>query len=270
MTFKDFLFDTLPDYFYQRDSNKDSNNEGTLQRYLSVLGLELDDEIVPALENFILEIDPQTASNDFLNYISDTLGNPPDIFLDENLYRTLLNFIINVYKIKGTKQSYELFFSMMGFNINITEFPNQKTRSWDTGDFYDTLDVDYDEGCYPCSDYEILFTSAGNPLIPLDQTTLEKLRSIVPFVEPINANLRSLIFGILITEDVNFCVEQEVKFTVFDNQAYDNPSYAYDQAGLLYDNQNIQNTLTLPIDCAGSTPLEGISVWGIDDDFIVQ
>ena len=271
MVFKDFLFNTLPDYYYINDSNKDGNNEGTLQRYLSVLGLELDDEIVPALENFINEMDAETASNDLLNYISDSLGNPPDIFLDEEKYRLILKFIINVYKIKGTKKSYELFFSMLGFNINITEFAPLEKKLYDELLLnYDEDGINYDMGCETCSEYEILFTSSTNPLSPLDQTTLSKLRSIVPFVEPINADLRGLVFGISITEDVNFCIEQEVKFTALETKSYDNPIYAYDQIGLKYDNTTVTNLLTLPIDCAGGLPLEGISIWGVDDDFIIQ
>lgn len=271
MAFKDFLFNTLPLYFHRSDTNKNIAGEGTLQRFLQVLGLELDDEIVPALENFIDELDAETATDDFLNYISDSLGNPPDVFLDQALYRKLLQFVINVYKIKGTKRSYELFYNILGYSLTITEIAPEVVRYYDDPTFlYDDGSTFYDMGCKTCSDYEILFVNIANPLNPLNQTTLNKLRSIIPFVEPINARLIGLIFGIQIVEDVNFCLEQEVKFTTFDNQSYDNPAYAYDQAGLAYDNINIQNTLTLPFSCAGSLPLTGISIWGISTTFEVQ
>ena len=271
MSFKDFIFNTLPDYFHRADTNKDLNNEGTLQRFLQVLGIELDDEVQPALEELINELDRTTANGEFLNYISDTLGNPPDIFLNEPQYRKLLQFVISIYKIKGTKLSYSLFFNILGFDINIVEYPDALDYYYDDPSvFYDDGITFHDNGCKTCSDYDILFTNIADPFTPPNQTTLSKLRTIIPFVEPINAKLQNLLFGISLSDDVNFCLEQDVRFETFNSILYDNPTFSYDAAGANYDDRITQNTLTLPFDCAGSTPLEGISIWGIEDDFIVQ
>lgn len=270
MNFKNFLFNTLPTYFLKADTNKNLAGEGTLQRYLQVLGDELDEDLVPLLENYLDIIDITTAPTKYINYISDVLGNPPDIFQDETLYRKLLHFIVNVYKIKGTARAYELYFSILGFNVTITELPENIARFYDDPTvFYDLIGVEYDDGCSPCSEYDLTFTSVAGSLSPVDQTTLDKLKEIVYFVEPINAKLRNLTLGIAIEDEVNICFEQNIKFSTLAVLRYDSPGTNYDNSSTSYDESSSQTVLTLPLDCSASLPLSGISVMEVEVDFEV-
>ena len=115
--FKNFLFKRLPTYFKRFDSNKDLQGRGTLERYMGILGEELDEEIVPLIENYLDVVDAQVSPERFLIHLSDTLGNPPDISQNLAEYRNILSFIVSYYKIKGTEAAYQLFFSLLGFNI---------------------------------------------------------------------------------------------------------------------------------------------------------
>lgn len=268
MLFKNYLFSLLPVYFKREDTNKDNNGEGTLERYMQIFGEELDDEVIPKLENILDIVDANTTPSNLINTLSDTLGNPPDIFLDEALYRKLLRYVSSIYKIKGTAFSYQVYFGLLGYNATILELPPDEEDYYDTGILYDTLAQDYDEGCKECSDYYIILTKNDDPLSPVDQTTLDKLHSIVYFVEPINANLLGLQLAIGPSDDVNFCLEQEVKISTYTVERYDQ-SHNYD-TGILYDATQQTNILTLPFDCQASLPQDGISIWALEDDFEVQ
>ena len=205
--FKNYLFNLLPAYFHKADSNKDSNNEGTLNRFLQALGDDLDTEVVTYIESFTDILEIETTPSKFINYLSYTLGNPPDIFKDEVLYKKLLRYILNVYKIKGTRESYELYFSMLGFNVTIIEENDSLVDLYDAStEAYDNTVTIYDDGCKPCSPYDVIFTSVASPLAPLNSTTLQNLRDIIFFVEPINAHLRNLNLGTSTEDDVKFCL----------------------------------------------------------------
>ena len=123
--FQTFTQDRLPDYFRRNDTYVDENGDGLLMRYLSIFGDEIDQEIIPTIECYLNIIDAQNCDPQYLTHLSDVLGNPPDIFGDDDKYRNLLSYICSVYKIKGTKKAYELFFSLLGFDI----------------DFYDAFDI---------------------------------------------------------------------------------------------------------------------------------
>ena len=103
--FQTFIQDRLPDYFRRNDTYVDENGDGLLLRYLSIFGDELDQEVIPTIECYLNIIDAQNCDAQYLTHISDVLGNPPDIFGDDDMYRNLLSYICSVYKIKGTKKS---------------------------------------------------------------------------------------------------------------------------------------------------------------------
>ena len=189
-------------------------------------------------------------------------------------------YILSVYKIKGTRESYELYFSMLGFNITLIEENDSLVDLYDdSAELYDNGSTFYDDGCKPCSPYDITFTSQSNSLAPLNSTTLQSLRDIIFFVEPINATLRNLNLGIDTEDDVNFCLEQHIKMETVSYLRYDVSAIGYDTLSVNYDVSTPQTILNLPISCASSNPgpfppptpnQQGISAWEIPTDFEVQ
>ena len=69
-------------------------------------------------------IDIDNIDSKYLSYLSQLLGyEKRDIpSLNEESFRELVKNIIEIYKIKGTNYSFELFFNFLGFNIEIQEF----------------------------------------------------------------------------------------------------------------------------------------------------
>lgn len=205
--FRDFLFSRLPVYFVGNDTYKDSEDKGLLERYLSVFGYELDFELIPQLECYLEIIDASICKPEYLDHISDVLGNPPDIFQDETIYRNLLRYILSVYKIKGTLKAYELFFSILGFTIELEEIPPiQEESNYDQDGLYDqgTEESIYDQDrCEPCSLYKITFFPKDPNNTDLTFELLSKLNDVIVFNEPINAKLDNLTYSIDFQEEIS-------------------------------------------------------------------
>ena len=192
--FRNYLWSLLPSFFKKEDTYKDINNQGLLERYLSVLGSELDAEVIPAIHCYLNAIDAQQCNEKFLNHISDTVGSPPDIFQDDVIYRNLLSFIVTFYKIKGTVKSYKLFFAILGFDVEVEELPHLDDDGYydseaehDTGKIADIYDRN---SCLICYYYNIKIKPLDptKPLI-ISTSILNKLREAIQFNEPINCRL---------------------------------------------------------------------------------
>ena len=220
--FSFFIQDRLPDYFRRNDTYVDSSGDGLLMRYLSIFGDEIDQEIIPTIECYLNIIDAQNCDAQYLTHISDVLGNPPDIFGDDDKYRNLLSYICSVYKIKGTKKAYELFFSLLGFDIDLYEIPlNDNVLNYDSAGEYDT-DMIYDQSkCSPCSFYDITFYPKDPNNYTFTADLIAKLRAAIKFNEPINAKLRYLTLGIRFTDSIGIKLNDSSTYIVDEVNIYD-------------------------------------------------
>lgn len=163
--FNNFFWDRLPRYYHEEDTYKNVGGRGLLERYLEIFGLELDNSIIPYLEDFLDEVDPKTASNNFLTHIAYSLGSPLDIFNDASKFALLLQYIISIYKIKGTICSYEIYFKILGLNVHVIEHFDNTEIYYDSGVLYDTDLILYDSYCELCSEYSLFFKSINQPCI---------------------------------------------------------------------------------------------------------
>lgn len=204
-----FLY-CLNDYFFEEDTNKDIYGEGTLTRYLGMLGSEIDENIVPYIECLLNIVDAQTADSKFLNHLAEVLGSPPNITFDEQSFRNLLTYIISIYKVKGTRKSYELFFGLLGYNIQLIELPiNENINSYDKEGKYDTT-LNYDsDSCQSCSEYDIILLPKDSNK-PLTKDVLDRVMRAIELNEPINAKLRNLKMGYVFEDSVKVNILEDV------------------------------------------------------------
>lgn len=233
-----FIWDKLPEYFHEKDTYKDGDGKGLLQRYLTVIEDEFTEEIIPSIECYINIIDINITEDKFINLLSIALGRPPDIFNDLDNYRKLLKYIVSVYKIKGTKASYELFFKLLGFDIVLTEIPPLEGGfRYDTWGEYDTGDkeVIYDiDPCPACSFYTIEFTPSPNSdITEITPELYNRLLSIVFFNEPINAKLAGLTYVLFVNDFMEVEITDESEEIIenpliYDTDDEDNPYHLYD------------------------------------------
>lgn len=230
-SFVNFFTKLIPNYIKQNDTYKDANGMGLFERYFALFGENLDEEKCEQIENYLNIIDPQISPEKFLNHISDSLGNPPDVFQDIEQYRNLLTYIVSIYKVKGTIIGYEIFFSLLGFNIEIYEIPLLNTTSnYDQDGTYDLGEDNlYDQNvCRPCSFYTIKFYYTNNSEV-LSSNTLGLLREAITFNEPINAKLKSLVIVLNLedTQEITI-VDFSTDITLESIPAYDN-EHLYDE-----------------------------------------
>ena len=211
--FIDFIVGNLPNYFLEEDTYKDTDNKGLFERYMGMYGGYIDEELYPQINNYLNIIDASICDSKFLNHISDVLGNPPDVFKNEAQYRNLLSYIVSVYKIKGTKRAYELFFSILGFNIEIEEVePVNAEYLYDNEGEYDKGDPlsVYDQTlCAPCSVYNIKFYFSDSSIELTDINILSLLDAAIKFNEPINATLGSLTMALFIEDTIDLDIIDE-------------------------------------------------------------
>lgn len=231
-TFQDFFFKQLPLMFKRDDSYKDINGDGLLERYLRVFGLEIDNEVIPYAEEYMEIMDVMTTDEKFLPLISYGLGNPPNLLYDPALYRKLLRYILAYYKIKGIKESYELFFALLGYTVTVVEYPEQDVR-FDSGYLMDDGNL-MDEHCVTCSDYELFLMLTGahcdpTAVILLDEALLALIELIISFTEPINAVLLHITNMVEACEDIDGCISENISISVTETIAMDS-GYIMDDA----------------------------------------
>lgn len=282
--FEKFFFSQLPLYFKINDTYKDNNDRGLLERYLEIFGLELDEieangGLVENINNYLRIISPLETDAKFLTTLGFTLGSPPDLLNDNTKYAKLLAYIMSFYKIKGTAKSFELLFALLGFLVNIIEFPPSEATLLDNGNILDEDNLEletFDTGCPSCSEYEIsineLLTTPGvcpaPTLTVIDNTILATFIKIIEFNQPINARLAKLINGGTLCEEVNLCIVSIINLDTFLVIALDNSLILDD--GKSMDDYTIISSEVVSEGCDGNPlPLAGIGFMEVEDDFEV-
>jgi phage tail-like protein len=245
--FKNFIIGNLPYYIIANDSYKDSEGKGLLERYLGVFSDYIDEDIYPQIKDYLNVIDASICDEKFLNHLSDVLGNPPDIFKNEQQYRNLLSYIVSVYKIKGTRDAYELFFSIIGFKIEIEEIqPDLETFIYDGEGLYDNP-IEYDNGrCQACSTYNIQFFPLLGDGSALNLNDIILLQAAIDFNEPINANLNTFTYILEVEDNMYITITDTDELIGTIPELYD--------TGEIYDEDSTPINSSSPLKASSSNP----------------
>lgn len=223
---KDFVFNKLPHYYRDNDTNKDVNGEGVLQRYLQVFGLQIDDELKPFIDGFQILYDVSNVDPKFLQHIGSILGYPPSLNADPELYRKILLYIIQIYKVKGTCMSFKMLFNLLGLQVEIIEDIPRKKITYDLDPEiakYDHLEDEdvkdddrYDSECDYCSGFSLAVNSQDDECNSpthtiLTQTQIDAIGNIICFLTPINATYHGLVPRIKMCEVGRFDLEENTE-----------------------------------------------------------
>lgn len=144
------LIGLLPPYFKDKDSYKDDNGKGILERFLSICGNYFSDEITPDIDNIMGLLDLDHTSEIYLNYIWELFGSIPfayGVLIDTRLWETyskvgsnssewlkaieavppraiprdILKYAIPLYKIRGTLDFYRILLGFYGYKCTIED-----------------------------------------------------------------------------------------------------------------------------------------------------
>lgn len=118
----DALYARVPEYYRLKDGEMDEGFGGPLYRYLSIFGYELD-TIRTLIDYLMVMKDPQIASSEVLDYISQDLGVGLRVHeLGASRLRTLINIIGYLRRSEGTKYALELAIqALTGSDVEVDE-----------------------------------------------------------------------------------------------------------------------------------------------------
>ena len=190
INFSRFFWNLFPSYYKENDTNVDPTGKGTLERYMEIFGDQIDANIIPKVEQWvdILGIDAPDQDK-YYNHQAYTYGNPPIAnFSDYLMYRRVLEFIVSVYKIKGTALSFEAFFRLMGYTVLATQQPCPAAMRYDELNEYDNGFLYDQTGCCTCVDMELTVLGRLDfaAVTPNDIALVDLLKD---FLTPININV---------------------------------------------------------------------------------
>lgn len=199
-----YFFKSLPSYFKENDTYV-SGGKGFLERYLDMFQV-IAEGYLPDIEAYPDLIDAQQTPDKFVTYLAENFGNPPDTFGDEDVYRDLLSSIIWINKNRGTKESIENFFALLGVTINITIELATYFRH-DDGNQHDDPDVHHDGFCYNCVNVSIDVIDPTFIISDLNEATLTDptrriVQSILLYFLPINAIVKVFKYN-GVTKDIS-------------------------------------------------------------------
>ena len=194
---KDVIFSYFGRTEAVRDSNKDGDGKGTVQRMNEAYAEDFDTNVLTPTQELVQNtIDPRTCSSGFLPYLQFIPG-VPYIDTDEAMNRKLVKYSEKFAGIRGTKLALRtIYLNFMGMlTFSITEYWMDWT--YDNGGVvkYDnTGGYKYDMSkCQQyCSEYSIALTGTPSTL-SVDQVIA--VFAALIYNEPINAHLRTLTYN---------------------------------------------------------------------------
>lgn len=216
-----------------RDSYKDSEGKGFVQRYNELMAEEYDEFLAPYIDNLIdYTLVPQTALEKFIPYLEEMFGGLQFTGTTVATRRKILQFAIKLYQVKGTKKSYEMLYRLLGFN-SITIIEHGAGFSFDSATTFDDPFRHFDSAACPtCSDYTLNIYGS----VPLTDELHKMIFRAIDLCEPINARLRAVYYNdtLLIADDVVSIFVDENGDLVYDNVAAPEIVFTLDENGDLF------------------------------------
>lgn len=211
-----WIMEQLPRGFKDNDSYKDldprreedEEGAGLLERLTDVICEEIDEKVLPKLENSIYLNDPVNIDKipganyrGLLEYIGWLWGSVPYItFNDFKRYQLYLGYAIWIHKNRGNVIALNMFLAIFGLEVILTPPNYQSFRKgayrYDTGPVYDgdaiyDFNMTYAEGCTDCAkEYIKISLVPGGRYEEFDDAFRQQLvRVIENYLLPINVEL---------------------------------------------------------------------------------
>ena len=121
------LINYLPFYYKDKDTYKDGNGQGILEKLLEICGTYFQDNIKAEIDQTLEILDIGSASKYYLNLLWEMLGqmpfarissNPGPLSLSEEQQRNLIKYTNTLLKIRGTKKFFQVMFGVFSKESN--------------------------------------------------------------------------------------------------------------------------------------------------------
>lgn len=117
-----FFFNNLLEHYIPAYDSSIISSTAQLKIYFDGLGIILDtlDQKIEDLYNLG---DPDTIDERYLQHMAQLLGYQKEDFSIQNIsFRELIKNLTEIYKTKGTRYSFQLFFRLLGFQADLREY----------------------------------------------------------------------------------------------------------------------------------------------------
>lgn len=193
MKMLDYIFTLFSPANYRDDTYKDADGKGVLQRYNEVIGSDIDDNILPYIDNLVSATnDLSKMSDEFLSYREYESG--VDLYLgsDRSTRESVLRYFPYYVSWKGTPWLYKRLFQFKGYGATITPTYDDSGGGFDSIYTFDSIERTFDNSsCYVCSGLVIELTGDGD----LTGDDYSIISSIVNFNTPINVVLSTITYN---------------------------------------------------------------------------
>ena len=116
------LIDYLPFYYKYKDTYKDGNGQGILEKLLEICGTYFQDNIKSEIDTSLEILDIASTSKYYLNLIWEMLGQMPfaristepgPLSLSLDQQRNLIKYTNTLLKIRGTEKFFKVMFHLV-------------------------------------------------------------------------------------------------------------------------------------------------------------
>lgn len=121
------LIDYLPFYYKSKDTYKDDNGQGILEKLLEICGTYFQDNIKAEIDSSLEILDIGSTSEYYLNFLWEMLGQIPfaristdhrPLSLSEEQQRNLIKYTNTLLKIRGTEKFFQVMFGVFSNESN--------------------------------------------------------------------------------------------------------------------------------------------------------
>lgn len=160
------LIDYLPFYYKERDTYKDGNGQGILEKLLEICGTYFQDNIKAEIDSSLEILDISSTSEYYLGLLWEMLGqmpfarvgrNPGPLSLSLQQQRDLIRYTNTLLKIRGTEKFFQIMFGIFNnVSNNLAVTITSDDPGWDKDvreltvinySYFDTNNFDDDNIC---------------------------------------------------------------------------------------------------------------------------
>lgn len=115
MSYKDTVFSLYGSYVSTQDSYHDAEGKGLFERFNEILGQDLDDEVITAIQGLLDEmIVPATMQEKFIALLMSQIGFTPVMNISREKKTKLLGMLRTLYDRRGLENCQNTLLSFMG------------------------------------------------------------------------------------------------------------------------------------------------------------
>ena len=200
---KELIFEYFGSYEKEIDPNQISG-KGILQRYNEALAEDMDEELIPEVEDLLENtVFITTCYDRYVVNLEQGVGNELYILNDLEVRRKIQRQILRYYEVRGSVRGYRIMLGLLGFDVEVTV--NRPESGFDSSLTFDSEARTFDSGCPKCFTYSLDLTRQDGGSDDLSEDEIESVLAVVRFNEPMRATLVGLYQeGELIPTDEDF------------------------------------------------------------------